>query len=201
VNNVNDVISFFFNVAISTFNDLVWLLGLLFVFGLMLYFISKFTRTTYINSVGEKMDIIFTGWIGTPVHELGHALFCILFRHRIIEMKLYNPNPANGTLGYVIHTYNPKSRYQKIGNFFIGIAPILFGTLVLYMLMFFLMPTLTLTFSNVDRNTIGLTQNLRSGSLFESWNIIYISTTGILSGIFSIQNLFNWKFWIFLYLS
>jgi len=168
-----DIFDFLTKVTTATINHLVWLLGPIFIFGLLLHLLARFTRNTYIKSVGTKLDVIITGWIGTPIHELGHALFCILFRHRIVEMKLYSPDPSSGTLGHVSHTYNSKSRYQKIGNFFIGIGPILFGAVVLYALMYFLMPEM-----------------LAMGS----WQ-------SILSGIFDRGNLLNWHFWVFLYLS
>jgi hypothetical protein len=120
MNSINTALDFFTKVVITTIGHLVWLLSLIFIFGLLLYLLARFTRTTYVKSAGVKLDIIVTGWFGSPVHEIGHALFCILFRHKIVDIKLYKPDPSDGTLGYVLHTYNQDSRYQKIGNFFIG---------------------------------------------------------------------------------
>ena len=99
--NIDSILEFIGNVVVLTLSQLVWLLGVIFVFGLLLYLFARFTRTAYVKSAGAKFDIIFTGWIGTPIHELGHAAFCVLFRHKITEMKLYNPNPTDNTLGYV----------------------------------------------------------------------------------------------------
>lgn len=65
---------------------------------------------------------------------------CVVFRHKITEIKFFQPNSSDGTLGYVNHSYNPKSLYQRIGNFFIGIAPILVGSLILSGLLYFLLP-------------------------------------------------------------
>lgn len=80
-----------------------------------------------------------SGLIGTPIHELSHALMCIIFRHHIDEIKLYQMDDS-GTMGYVNHSYNPRSLYQKIGNFFIGVAPIIGGSLVIHLLMRWLLP-------------------------------------------------------------
>jgi hypothetical protein len=150
------------------------------------------------KSAGVKFDIIFTGWMGTPVHELGHAIFCILFRHRIVDIKLYKPDLSSNSLGYVNHTYNQKSRYQKIGNFFIGIGPILFGALVIYALLFFLMPEFFIIDTQLSHQNEQL--NLNS-SWIELWKTFTISAITIFSGIFNLDNLSNFRFWIFIYFS
>ncbi|MGF1715952.1 hypothetical protein L4D08_13810 [Photobacterium chitinilyticum] len=71
-----------------------------------------------------------TAFIGTPVHEISHALLCVLARHKIHEIKLLQLN-GNSQLGYVHHSYNPKSLYQQCGRFFIGSAPIFGGLLTM----------------------------------------------------------------------
>jgi hypothetical protein len=197
---INSILEFVKLVVITTVSQLIWLLGLIFIFGLILYVFARFTRITYVKSVGQKMDIIFTGWIGTPVHELGHAIFCVLFRHRIVEMKLYSPNSEDGTLGYVNHSYNPKSTYQKIGNFFIGVGPIIFGALVLYAAFYYLVPNVGEVFSNIQGQSQTLVKGLRgdfSGVFSSMWG----STQATLSSLFKASNFSGYKFWIFLYIA
>ncbi len=106
--------------------------------GLVLWLLNRL----FFFLVGRKgrAVCIATGLIGTPIHELGHAFFCLIFFHKIKEIKLFQPNSQDGTLGYVSHSYNPKNIYQQIGNFFIGIGPILFGTGILVLLMRFCIP-------------------------------------------------------------
>lgn len=96
----------------------------------------------YIQRTWGKMGVLFTGFIGTTVHELSHLIMCIIFRHKVKRIRLFRPiqGSKDGVLGYVSHTYNPQSTYQKIGNFFIGIAPILIGTLLLHTLFKYLLP-------------------------------------------------------------
>lgn len=74
--------------------------------------------------------VLATSIIGTPIHELGHAMFCPLFAHRITDMKLWTPL-AGGTLGHVTHTYDRRNPWAVFGNLFIGIGPIFSGLLVL----------------------------------------------------------------------
>lgn len=81
-----------------------------------------------------------TGLIGTPIHELSHAILCVLFGHRIVEMRLFQIDEQSGTLGYVNHSYNPRNLYQRLGNYFIGVAPLIGGSLVLFLAMSWLMP-------------------------------------------------------------
>lgn len=185
---------------ITSLSQLIWLLGLFFIFGFILYFLARSTRITFVKSAGIKTDMVFTGWIGTPVHELGHAVFCILFGHKILEMKLYSPNSKDGSLGYVNHAYNSKSIYQNIGNFFIGAGPIIFGSLVLYVLSYYLVPEMRVAFSDIESESqmfVQLLQGQYSGLL-----AAFLDTTKLtLSSLFARENLSDFRFWIFLYLA
>ena len=98
------------------------------------------------NSIRKSLAKIFgiQGYIyltapGVMIHEIGHAIFCLIFRHKIVEMKLFSPE-EDGTLGYVNHSYNQNSFYQRIGNFFIGTGPIWFGVAVLCLISWLLLP-------------------------------------------------------------
>ncbi len=65
--------------------------------------------------------------LSTGIHEMSHAIMCLLFFHRIERMALFSPDPATGRLGYVRHSWDAGSTYQKAGNFFIGVAPMIAG--------------------------------------------------------------------------
>lgn len=88
--------------------------------------------------LGDRAFIFLTA-PGVVVHELSHAAFCLLFRHKITNMNLFSPK-TDGTLGYVVHQYGPKSLYQRAGNFFIGTGPIWGGLFLLYYLSELLLP-------------------------------------------------------------
>ena len=72
-----------------------------------------------------------TSMVGTPIHELGHALMCVLFGHRITAMSLWQPLSDDGNLGYVTHTYKKKNPYHILGNLFIAVGPIFSGLAVI----------------------------------------------------------------------
>ncbi|KSQ21587.1 hypothetical protein APB26_31870 [Pseudomonas aeruginosa] len=74
------------------------------------------------------------GIVGVPLHELSHALACLLFRMRITKVALYAPDPDIGRLGYVAFAYNPRSTLHAVGLLVQGIAPLLMaGALLLWL--------------------------------------------------------------------
>ena len=113
--------------------QLLFTVGIIICSGLLLSFSKRFFLKSC-GSAAYHVQIV-TGFLGTPVHELSHALFCLIFGHRICEIQLFNPNSDDGTLGHVSHSYNRKNLWHQLGNFFIGIAPILGGTAVLLLLL------------------------------------------------------------------
>ena len=91
------------------------------------------------GGVGFKI-VMGSSIIGTPVHELGHAIMCPLFGHKITKLVLWQPRTADGTLGYVNHTCNPRNLYHRLGDLFIGVGPIFSGLAVLSASLFFAFP-------------------------------------------------------------
>ena len=197
---LNSVLEFLKAVAVVTATQLMWILGTLFVFGFILYLLARFTRTTYAKTVGWKLDVVATGWIGTPVHELGHALFCLIFRHKIVEMKLFSPNATDGTIGYVNHSYDKASIYQRIGNFFIGVGPIIFGAVVLYAALYYLLPNAKEVMAGIDAQSKVMAHANQSsfGAIFDSLRGTAIAT---LDSLFTWSNFSHLLFWVFLYVA
>jgi len=195
---VKPILDFLKTVALITTGQLIAILGVFFVFGLLLFLLARFTRNTFVKSIGYKFDVYVTGWIGTPVHELGHAIFCIPFGHRIVEMKLFSPNSGDGSLGYVNHSYNPRNVWHNIGNFFISFGPILFGSFVLYLLIKYLVPDNQGLLALVSSQKA----NLSSWIGLKQFFISLVSTgTNLFFQLFSRANMQSWQFWVFLYLA
>lgn len=78
-----------------------------------------------------RVLVYATSIVGTPVHEAGHAVMCILFFHKITSLSLWQPRNPNGVLGYVEHSYNKKNPYKVLGNLFIGLGPIFSGLCII----------------------------------------------------------------------
>lgn len=114
--------------------------GLLIVFGIMLGAINTASESNMYAALGWG-GVLVTGFIGTPIHELSHYLMCLLFRAKVTKVSFFRPFEAqkDGTLGYV--SFIPKEGFfSKIGNFFIGFAPLIIGTILLVVLYRFLVP-------------------------------------------------------------
>lgn len=85
--------------------------------------------------------MLITAWLGVPLHELSHLVVAKLFGHRIIDWKLFQPDPVTGTLGFVRHSYNRDKAWQIIGCFFVGLAPVVVGGSVLALLFLWALPS------------------------------------------------------------
>lgn len=161
--------------------------GIFFAFGFILSKLQEWTQTKYRQSVGWK-GILFTAWFGTPIHEFGHVFFAKLFRHHVNHVSLFAPNEATGGLGHVDHSYRKYSLYQRLGNFFIGAAPMIFGGAVLFLMLYFLLP-------GGKEILAPLADGRNSLPTFLS------ALQETLLRLFSPANLTAWNFWLFLYLS
>jgi hypothetical protein len=166
----------------------VALIAPIFLFG---FLIAVLNRVFYrLCGKGSKTVCYATGFIGTPIHELSHASMCLLFGHKILEMKLYQIDADDGTLGYVRHSYNKKNLYHRIGNFFIGIAPIVIGSVLLAVLMFLMVRGL---FGDVAGHveTFSLAMRGEAGGTGEAFGALF----GIFGAYFwHAQNGFWWVY-------
>lgn len=177
------------------FYQLIFTVGVIVAFGLLI----TLCRKAFYKIVGENASkiIIATGIIGTPVHELSHAVMCVVFGHKIEEIKLYQPD-SDGTLGYVKHSYNPRNLYHQIGNFFIGIAPILGGSGVIFLLMFLLVPGIFTEVTDELKFVSLISFNLFEASTYSASLQIFWD---IVEDIFGFTNTGSILWWIFIVLS
>ena len=130
---------FFEQVILLTATQLALTVGVFFVYGNIVHNLQKKILTLYFTKVGWK-GILLTAWIGTPVHELSHAIMAWTFGHRVNKIKLFEPDFETMQLGYVSHSHKKLNPIHKLGLFFIGGAPLIFGPLVILVLLFWLQP-------------------------------------------------------------
>ncbi len=160
------------------------------LFALIVHRIERFVQIHLAERFGWK-SVLWTGWLGTPIHELSHAFFCKVFQHRIDEMQLFEPDLKSGRLGYVKHSYRKKNWYQEIGNVFIGVAPLFGGTIALMVLLMIF----------YDDVLVEIATILRDRPADQSvWDATVDATGNALLGIFQWSNLATARFWVFAYL-
>lgn len=161
---------------LSALKNTVLIISILFLswilIALILQILSNYIRTKLAKILGIKFYIYVTA-IGVMIHELGHLFFCIVFRHKINEVKLFSPQ-TDGTLGYVSHSYNPRNLYHKIGNFFIGTGPIWGGLIAMFFCSYWLNPYIFLYFND--------------------------GYFAFLKSIFSTSFIMRWESWLWLYI-
>lgn len=172
--------------VLTTGKQLLLLFGPMFAIAFTMNFLSGVMERKLTRLFGMKLYLFLFAWLGTTVHESGHAIFCLIFRHKINEIRFFHPDPETGTLGYVNHSYNPKSLYQNIGNFFIGIGPIILGAIVIYLSTKFLLHGISVVPTNSEGHSF-------SGAFSQA--------TDIFMGIFTMDNFTSWKFYLFVYIA
>lgn len=122
---------------------------------LSLTYICRNSERALDSTFGAKAEI-YAGFIGIMIHETSHFLLALLFKHKIIKIKLLvlpwnvDMSEEHPKLGYVNHAYSDHSLYQVIGNAFIGTAPVYGCTAVLYLIYRYMTPNLF----NLINNTI-----------------------------------------------
>lgn len=174
------------------------LFGVYIAFGLLMGRIEAL-NAYFIGGTLGRIGMIITGFIGTVVHEFSHFLMCLVFRHQVVEVAWFRPiqGMQDGVLGYVRHQYNPKDWYQQIGNFFIGIAPLLVGSIVILLLFKIFLPSISSTFtSTMNSNIQQMNQAFSVGSILK---LMGKQTKCLFKGLFTKKNMTKPIFWVFLF--
>ena len=162
------------------FLALFYTLGAIVICGL----VAHVSTRAFIGLTGGGKFVYVTSVIGTPIHELGHAIMCLLFGHKITEMKLLlPPGHASGTLGYVSHSYSRKNPWALFGNLFIGVGPIFSGLAVIILV-------LVLCFPSEWNAYIASTASLGSSAPISE------IAQSVFSLLFSLPKAFSDSFWV-----
>lgn len=185
--------------GIATFWQVLILVGPIILLALIMNFLSQKNESLGCRVMGQKVYLYGFAWLGTSIHELGHAIFAIIFAHKISEIKLFTPGSGK-TLGHVKHSYTKGNPYQTLGNFFIGLGPILLGTFLLLVVSWLLF--------NIDIFSLANKyQVVFSIELFKSFESVKNAIVNIGSGVWQYFDLILtgpktswWKLALFFYL-
>lgn len=129
---MNTFLSFLYLLLIRPLVDVAIIAIPLLIFGVIIRVLKGRIDDILLYDFGPVPYYCFS-FIGTPIHEASHLIASFVFRHKIKRFSLFSPD-SSGRLGFVEHAYDPNSLYQRIGCFFIGIAPIAGGCMVLFVL-------------------------------------------------------------------
>ncbi len=177
--------------------QLVALLLLPAILGVLLHVTERGTQEWLRRALGWKGVIWWTGWLGTPVHELSHAVVSLAFLHRIHEIKLFEPHPEDGVLGYVRYSF-PQSGWRwwlgTIGQFFSGVAPLFGGSLVIVGALALLAPGARDVLGESERYAATLASD--SASQVVSGFVALVRA--VYSGVFTAGDA---RSWVFLYIA
>ena len=164
------------------------LLGPFVIFTIIIHWLELTIQTRLAERFGWK-SVLWTGWLGTPIHELSHAVMCKVFRHRIDDIALFEPDRQSGRLGYVRHSWTRGNWFEEIGNVFIGVAPLMGGSIALVGLLWVFFPDATAAALEIGRTS-------EEGVV--SQTLAMVQT--IFGHILDWKNLGTVRFWGFIYL-
>ena len=162
------------------------------LFALVIHGLEHFMQSRLARRFGWR-SVLWTAWLGTPIHEFSHVVMCWIFRHRIEEVRLFDPDVNAGRLGFVRHSFHRGNWFEEFGNVWIGTAPLLGGSLFLIGLSLLFYPSAVTT---AIESAMGLTVE-------SPWTLV--SQLGTSAGtsllnIVTLENLVTARFWCYVYL-
>ncbi len=136
----------------ATLAQVLILFGPLIILAFLLNALGKFIGITCIRLLRPTLFLVLFGWLGTMIHELGHVFFGLIFFRKIRAIKLFTTDPWDPKPGYV-RIDQGKNIFQHLGNFFIGLGPLVLGALVIYLVAWGLLGVDTFTGMDQTRLT------------------------------------------------
>lgn len=99
------------------------------------YVIKFFSDYVSSHVESNRWAYLILGSFGVSLHELSHFLLALVFRHDIKRVKWFDSQSQ--TAGVVEHSYNPNNLYQRLGNYFIALAPMFVMGFLSYLILRF----------------------------------------------------------------
>jgi hypothetical protein len=193
------ILDYVLTAGIATISYVLILVGPGLILALLMNGLTSFVRRQTCLVMGVPLYLLLFGWLGVVVHELSHALFCVLFGHEIVEIKFFNFDADGSCSGHVIDRYDGENLYQIIGTFFVGVAPIIVGSLVIYGAHRYLLGSETASSMQLATIHSGAFSSLEAfGELLRR---IGVSAVSVFSSLFTGENFADWRFYVFLYIA
>lgn len=133
-------------------------------------YVSNFLNWRYLNYGVVR----FLYYIGALVHEISHAILCVLTGAKIEEFTIFSDQP---------HVTHRKSRLPLLGELLISSAPIFGGLFFLFLVNHYLLGN-------------HFAASLPQFSSWHDWRSIIASPLGLLMQI----NLLQWQSWVMILL-
>jgi len=192
------IASYLLRVGATTLAQLFTLFGPALILVTLISMLARYVAQLSYLVIGRYLYLLLFGWLGTTIHETGHAIFAMIFGHRIVKFQPFSPDPKTGTLGQVQIGYNGNSIYQQIGRFFVGIAPVLFGTAMIF-------AALLILFQSEIVDLLQRMSALAGAEIAPGPQALLYQTLAycgaLLAFVFSAAHLADWRFYLFLYLT
>lgn len=128
--------------------------GLVAVLGVLLALSQRWIFIYLFRVIGLRGVVWWTGWLGTPIHELSHVVVALACGIKVTKVQLYDPDPTDGKLGFVRYIkpeLKPTQLHKVVGTFLLGIAPLFGGGLVLLAVLHLVCPGAPLVFEGARK--------------------------------------------------
>lgn len=186
-------------VVTITFSQLFILLGPGLLLAALMQLVNRMSAMQAISLLGYWGYVYLFGWLGIPVHEIGHFIFAKLFGFQVDHLVLFNPNrygTAEGSVRFRINGCNP---IQRVGLFFTGIGPIVLGSGLIFAAAYFLLGSdvaLAMDEAAVGSTAVRSLENLQALA-----GQIWSGASVVLGSLVRVENFTNWKFYLFVYIA
>ncbi|MBQ3483757.1 MAG: hypothetical protein IJA78_06230 [Clostridia bacterium] len=104
------------------------------VFGVAVFAIQRLFCNLVGAGVGRPL-LLGASALSTLLREVGHMCACVIFFHRITDIKLLDLRDPDGELGFVEHSYNPRNPIALLGNLFYALFPVILGLLAVLVIL------------------------------------------------------------------
>lgn len=196
---VQNVAEFLSALASAFCRQVVLGFGLVAILGLLLALTQRWIFLLLYRAIGLKGVVTWTGWLGTPLHELSHVIVGKLFFIEITKVKLWEPDPDDGVLGFVRYRV-PQLRWAElhkvVGTFLMGVAPLFGGALFLLAALHLSSADTAPLFAEARRFAL-LAESAPPDAVARGFVTL---TRAVYACVFS-AGLESWRPWVFLYVA